>query len=119
MSKIKIDAARELFDMLEPGEAIESIVFGAWGWGSDGGEPAYNEPDPPPVPMAKRGDVLAWAEAEPYMHGWQFSGEHGAPDCYAVTVWTNRRVFWVQEYDGATGLTSAPRHPFPHWPRMS
>ena len=111
-----MNAYEELQAFLHDGETVESIVFGAWGWGSEPGEGGewglgYGEPDPPPVPFDIRGKLLTLAEAKPLMEAWQFSGGYGGPDCYAVYVWTDRRVIWVTQYDGATGIECAPRNP--------
>lgn len=108
----------ELQEMLTDGEQIEAVVLGDYGWGG-GDELGYGEPSHRPVPLDKRGVVLTADEAKPLMQDWQLSGGFGAPSCYAATVWTNRQVIWVHEYDGSTGLESAPRHPAPGRPRMS
>jgi hypothetical protein len=118
-----MSAYSELLEFLEPDESVEAIVFGAWGWGSaprDGQpwEGGYGEPDPPPVPFDMRGRVLTLSDAADFMESWQFYGGYGAPDCYAVYVWTNKRVIWVTQYDGATSLDSAPRNPMPMIPDM-
>ncbi|HEX8106676.1 MAG TPA: hypothetical protein VF516_03060, partial [Kofleriaceae bacterium] len=81
-------------------------------------EVGYSEPDPTPVPTDKRGIVLTLEEAAPMMESWAFYGGFGAPDCYAVRIWTNKRVIWVTQYDGATSLDSALRHPSPCVPDM-
>lgn len=86
-------------------EKIEGIIFGKWGWGG------YNEPKPTFVPLKKRNILLTIDEAKPMMEGWSFYGGYGAPECYAVYVWTDKRVIWVTEYDGSTTLDSAPRNP--------
>ncbi len=122
-----MSAATELDAFLRDGEVVEAIVFGPWGWGnasSNGqawefgyGEPGEDTNDPP-VPFAKRGVVLAYDEARPMMQTWEFEGGHGAPDCYAVRIWTNQRIIWVTQYDGATGLDSAERNPGPCMPDM-
>ena len=52
------------------------------------------------------------------MQGWSFNGGYGSPACYAVRVWTNLRVFWVTQYDGATCLDSARRNPSDEMPDM-
>jgi hypothetical protein len=113
----------ELMAEMQDGEAIEAIVFGPWGWGwgpAEGKEwtPGFSEPDPSPVPFALRGRVLTIEEAEPMMQSWSFFGGYGSPDCYATYIWTDRRVLWVTQYDGATGLSSAPRHPVSTMPDM-
>ena len=117
------NAWQELHEQLEPGETVEAIVFGPWGWGSapcNGGawEPGYREPLPPPVPFEKRGVLMTLAEAEPFMQSWKFRGGHGAAQCYAVRIWTGRRVLWITEYDGSTCFNSAPRNPVAHIPDM-
>lgn len=118
-----MSAASELREYLNEGEEVEAIVFGAWGWGQDpepgkSWESGYAEPEPPPVPYDKRGVVLTMAEAEPMMQSWDFYGGFGAPECYAVNVWTNQRVIWVTQYDGSTTLSSAMRHPVAYFPDM-
>lgn len=118
-----MSAWTELLAALLPGETIEAISFGAWGWGSgpdaDGTwESGYGEPDGPPIPFALRGVPLSPVEAEPLMQSWNIAGGYGAPECYALNVWTTRRVLWITQYDGATHLSSAPRHPSPDLPEM-
>lgn len=107
-----MNAYEELLKFIEDDEVVEGIVFGAWGW--DG----YAEPDEPPVPKDKRGVLLTLEQAKPMMNDWCFDGGYGAPDCYATYVWTNKRVIWVTQYDGSTGLDSAPRHPINVMPSM-
>jgi hypothetical protein len=117
-------AEQDLLDELQSDEVIEGIVFGAWGWGYAPEDDQqwqweeYSEPFPPPVPFEKRGIVLTWEEARPYMQSWRFNGGYGSPECYAVRVWTNRRVYWITQYDGATGFSCAPRSPENHIPNM-
>jgi len=111
-----MSAYSELVEYLEPGETVEAIIFGPWGWGSapsDGKswDSGYSEPDPTPVPFDLRGKVLTLERAEPMMQTWRFNGGFGAPDCYAVRIYTDRRVIWVTQYDGATGFDSSPRNP--------
>ena len=98
-------AYEDLKEKLRPDEVVEAIVFGSWGW--DG----YGEPENKPVPEEKQGVVLTLEEAEPMMQTWSFYGGYGAPECYAVNVWTNQRILWVTEYDGSTCLDSATRNP--------
>ena len=120
-----MNAWNDLQEILEPGEEVEAIVFGPWGWGcllgteeEENWELGFDEPDPPLVPFNKRGVVMTLEEAQQYMDGWSFYGGYGAPECYAVYIWTNQRIFWVTQYDGATGLNSAPRHPKNIMPNM-
>lgn len=98
-------AKTDILEILERGESVEAVVFGNYGW--DG----YAEPTKPLVPKTKRGKVLTWEQAQKYMEGWSFYGGFGAPNCYATYIWTNKRIIWVTQYDGATSLSTAPRHP--------
>lgn len=96
-------------------ETVEGIVFGDYGW--DG----YKEDgleDGLAVPNEKKGILMTLEEAKPMMNSWRFYGGHGAPECYAVYIWTNKRVIWVTQYDGATTLDSAPRNPCNIIPEM-
>lgn len=121
-----MNAYNDLISYLDPGEVAEYIVFGPWGWGDapraagESWEPGYSEPGDgnPPVPFSMRGKVLDFETARPFMDGWSFYGGYGAPDCYAVRIWTTRRVIWVTQYDGSTSLDSAPRNPIDMIPDM-
>ena len=106
-----MNAYEDLLEHLHEGETIEAIVFGEWGWGSYGEESVV-------VPKDKQGVLLTPEEAKPMMAGWSFNGGYGSPECYAVNVWTNKRVIWVTQYDGSTCLDSAPRNPIAHIPDM-
>lgn len=110
-----MSALTDLREYLQKNEVVEKIVFGPWGWGSrpdeEGNwEARYGEPKDS-IPTNRRGVPLCMEEAAPLMGGWSFLGGFGAPDCYATYIWTNQRVIWVTQYDGATGLDSMPRHP--------
>lgn len=105
------NAFDDLLEYLEPREEIEAVVFGPYGWNGYCEEGKF-------VPDKKKGVVLTADEAAPFMKGWSFDGDFGAPSCYAVYVWTNKRVIWVTQYDGATWLSSAPRNPTACMPEM-
>lgn len=100
-----MSAYDELMTLLEEGEVVEAVVFGQWGWSG------YNEPNPAPVPKEYIGKTLTLKEAEPFMEGWSFYGGYGSPDCYATNIWTNRRVFFIMQYDGSTNLDWLARNP--------
>lgn len=92
------------------GEIVEAIVFGPWGWGSG------NNPDdwygfPSHLKVPPIGKVLTLEQAMPYFEGWSFNGDHGALDCFAVQIFTDRQIMTVTQYDGATWLAGVPRHP--------
>jgi hypothetical protein len=121
------NAYTDLMAYLEPEETVEAVVFGNWGgyeynepqstpvgnWGEYG----YDEPQPQPIPNDKKGVILSLDEARPLMLGWRFKNNFGAcAACYAVRIWTNKRVVWVTQYDGATTLDSSLRNPAPCHP---
>lgn len=119
------NAWSDLLRELLPEEEVEAVVFGPWGW--DGhGEPGGDDEDDPegrqgglgPVSRELYGKVLTPDEARPMMEGWSFHGGYGAPDCYAVHVWTTSRVLFVVQYDGSTRLHAVPRNPTPGIPEM-
>jgi len=107
-----MSAWTDLVEFLNDGEKVIAVVFGKWGWSG------YGEPEPPPVLEAEQG-IIYWDEdAKPFMEGWSFYGGYGAPDCYAVNIWTTQRVIWVTQYDGSTALSSVPRNPCADMPDM-
>jgi hypothetical protein len=108
------NAYGELLEFLQDGEVIEGMVFGEWGWGGN-----YAEPHPYPVPATFQGTLLTLEDAKPLMDGWQFDGGFGAAECYPVYVWTNKRIIFVSEYDGATGLRALPRDPEDCYPEFA
>jgi hypothetical protein len=112
-----MSAYDDLMELLKRDEKVEAIVFGGWGW-SNGKKPGYNEPDPPPVPMSLRKKIMSLKAAQPMMQSWSFYSGYGSPQCYAVNIWTNKRVIWVTQYDGSTSLSSAPRNPCETLPDM-
>ena len=112
MNNAQRTAEQDVLAYLEEGERAEAVVFGEWGWGNHGA------PTPPPVPVENQGSVMTWDQARPLMQSWSFEGGYGSPDCYAVRIWTNKRVLWVTQYDGSTRLGSAPRNPVGHIPNM-
>lgn len=106
------NAYDELIEFLDDEETVEGVVFGVFGWSG------FDEPDEAKIPENMRGIVLSIDQAKPFMKGWSFYGGHGAPMCYAITVWTNENVIFVSQYDGSTRLESVPRNPVDHDPEM-
>lgn len=49
----------------------------------------------------------------------EFNCGYGGADCYPMYAWTKNRVFFIHEYDGATGLSYVPRSPMPIEPQFS
>lgn len=48
----------------------------------------------------------------------EFDNGYGTAKCPPVTAWTDNSVIFIQEYDGATWLSSKPRNPIKHQPRF-
>jgi hypothetical protein len=97
---------------LDKDETVEAVIFGKYGW------EGYDEPKPAPIPKDKQKILMTLEEAEPYMQEWEIYGGYGAPNAYAMYVWTNKRVMWITQYDGSTSLDSMPRNPIACNPKM-
>ena len=121
----RLDAHEEVMAMMADGETPETIIFGDWG-GYGGPLPTHqrwesdrdgwgDEPKPARflIPPKDIGVTINWDDAveRGHLNGWSFVGGFGSPNCYAVTIWSNMRVIFVSEYDGATELLSVPRTP--------
>lgn len=85
------------------GEEILGIVIGGYGWASYSSEPIK-------IPQVKRLTQLSWIEARPFLD-YEYDGGYGAPNCHAITAWTENSVIFVGTYDGSTWVTSVPRNP--------
>lgn len=59
---------------------------------------------------AVRGRLLSWTEAKPLLNYSYYTG-YGSPDCHAIYAWTETKVLFVVQYDGATVIESVPRNP--------
>jgi hypothetical protein len=96
-------------DLLEvaAGEAIEAIVLGGGGWGQQ--LKAWGD-----YPV---GSVMTWAEALPYVDR-EYDNGYGSPKCPSTYAWTESRVLFVVQYDGATDVHSLPRNPVDVKPDM-
>lgn len=58
------------------------------------------------------GKVLPWSEARSYLD-YDYDSGFGGTDCHAVYAWTETRVLFAHEYDGATSVNWVPRNPEP------
>ena len=83
-------------EMLEKGEKVEAIIFGECYYGADN--------------IAPIDKVLTLKEAVEQMSV-GFDSGYGSAGCPPMTVWTDKNIFIITEYDGATGLMSIPRNP--------
>src|SRR5690606_25316592 len=89
------------------GEHIESMVVGQHyrdRWGSGPALPDENV-------LLDRDAGLAKVDQE-------YDNGYGGADCFPLYAWTASRVFFVTEYDGATGLSYIPRNPTACEPRF-
>ena len=55
---------------------------------------------------------VSWEAAFPVLN-YDYDDGFGGQDCHDFWAWTPTRVLFVHEYDGATRIASAPRHPSP------
>ena len=109
MSETEQTFAQEL-EREAQGEPILGVVIGNCGW--DG----YRWTAP--LPMVEEGyPLLTWEEARPHLD-YTYDDGYGAPDCHSVFLWTETRVIFVSQYDGATRLETIPRDPVPSNPYM-
>lgn len=61
--------------------------------------------------------VQTWEEARPVLD-YEYHNGYGGADCHKVYAWTEARVLFVHEYDGATTVVWVPRNPVecaPDW----
>ena len=93
------------------GEAIIGVVIGPMGWGDYGSESV------PQYDSQRRGEVLTWDEALPFID-YEFSNGFGAPECNAVYAWTESWVIAICQYDGSTSPFKIPRNPSACTPDM-
>ncbi len=83
----------------EFGEEIESIVVGQH----------YNAKWDVPV-NADENIMLPVKQALKKLNV-DYDNGYGGADCFPIYAWTKSRVFFIHEYDGATGLNWVPRNP--------
>lgn len=89
------------------GEPIEAMVVGQHD------DVRYcEEPKPDEGVVLTREDGLKKVDQE-------YDNGYGGAECFPFYAWTASRVFWVAEYDGATGIAWAPRNPVAIMPEFS
>ena len=88
-----------LQDILEEAgdEAIEAIVIGEFRGNR------FSDKIPLNVTLSME-DAKGWLDYDYY-------GGYGGEECHPIYAWTKTRVLSVSAYDGATCVTSIPRHP--------
>lgn len=85
------------------GERIEAIVVGP----HDRRVSKYSGDDKPESDenvVLSREEGLAKLDEE-------YDNGYGGADCYPMYAWTASRVYFIGEYDGATGPSWVPRNP--------
>ncbi len=95
---------KDLEAMLSEGERIEAVVIGE----HDRDPNKYG--DGPKRHADKLNRLLSWEEAAPILDE-EYNDGYGSADCWPFYVWSNTHVYFVHEYDGATGINRVPRHP--------
>ncbi len=108
-----MSALEEIETALLPGEEVDSVVFGLYGWRCGGDE------DDPVIPKEHVSVALRWTVAKQYLTNWSIAGGFGSPDCFAIYVWTQSRVGFIAKYDGSTWLQWIPRQPTDCMPEMA
>lgn len=93
----------EIVEIVEK-EKIVGVVIGETGLGDYGSDavPLYSE--------QPKGKVLDWETAKKYLN-YEYDSGMGAFGCNAIYVWTDTKVLFVSQYDGATSICSIPRNP--------
>lgn len=93
--------------VVEFGEPLEAVVVGTHYNNRHDGDPLPDENVllSPDVALAKL-DV-------------EYDNGFGGADCFPIYAWTKSRVFFIGEYDGATGLNWVPRNPIAIEPSFS
>ena len=89
------------------GESIEAIVVGKHdraGWRADA---------LPDENIILSRDVGLAKLDQNYDNG------YGGADCFPMYAWTKSFVYFIGEYDGATGLSEVPRNPIACEPKFS
>lgn len=94
------------------GQPIIAVTIGRMGWDDD-----YNSENVPNYDNMPKNKVLPWEEAERWLD-YEFHSGYGAPGCQAIYAWTQDRVIFVSQYDGATSIRSIPRSPCDEEPIM-
>ena len=90
----------------EFGEPLEAVVVGQHD------NKRYTNPLPDEGCVLSPADALRKLDQE-------FDNGFGGEDCFPIYAWTKSRVFFIGEYDGATGLNWVPRNPIDINPTFS
>lgn len=92
---------------VETGEQIEAIVVGKHdrtGWDAA---------------AAADENVVLSREAGLAKLDQEYENGYGGADCFPMYAWMPSRIYFIGEYDGATGPNWVPRHPVAIEPQFS
>jgi hypothetical protein len=53
---------------------------------------------------------LDW-ETYKHLMDYEYDAGFGSQDCHDVRIYTEKRVYYIHEYDGSTSIYSIPRNP--------
>lgn len=93
------------------GETIEAIVVGQ----HDKDPDRYSSKRVKPADE----DVVLSREAGLTKLDQEYDSGYGGADCFPMYAWTKSWVYFIGEYDGATGLNAVPRNPSECSPQFS
>lgn len=79
------------------GEEIESFTIGPHD------DTPWDAPKVEPVLVSRTEGLLKL--------NYEYNNGFGCPDCHPFYAWTPSWVFFIHEYDGATGIRKIPRNP--------
>lgn len=98
---------------LEEDEYVEGVVIGeCYVWWKENGCPKQ-------IPNNIIDKVLSWDESKEWLDCYFDSKDgYGSVMCHPVYIWTNKRVFFITQYDTLTWLDSVPRYPVPCKPEI-
>lgn len=91
----------------ETGETIEAMVVG------------QHDQDRYGKPFKEDENVILTREAGLAKVDLEYNNGYGGANCFPLWAWTKSFVYFVSEYDGATGLACVPRHPIAGKPAFS
>ena len=86
-------------------EEILAIVVGDEGWRG-----CYWKNNIPNYGALPKGKIISWDEAKQYLD-YNYTIGFGGTQCPPIYAWTETRVIFVSQYDGATDICSIPRNP--------
>lgn len=56
------------------------------------------------------GKFITWEQAAPLLD-YNYKRGYGSRDCHDIVIYTDKNIYYVHDYDGATWLQFVPRYP--------